>query len=150
MMRQPMYFVREYYPRGVEDDQKIIPLLFTHYSQHGVDNERAKRHFQLIKNDRYAFLYDTMNAEHTGKLKMAATQPGGFKIYVNVLPKVWAAPDHLKNQIYRYMLASFPEWEKDRNKKLKINIQDLFGKLYLLFTWKGNKIEVLLDEIEKY
>jgi hypothetical protein len=48
------------------------------------------------------------------------------------------------------MLANFPEWKNDQSKKLKINIQDLFGKLYLVFSWKGNKVEVLLDEIEKY
>ena len=150
MLRQPMYFVREYYKRGIEANQKVVPLLFTHYSQYGVDNERANRHYQLIKNDYYRYLYDSSKHDDLQKLKVAATQPEGYKIHVNILPKIWTAPNHLRNQIYKYMLATFPEWENDRNKKLKINIQDLFGKLYLLFTWKGNKVEVILEEIEKY
>ena len=149
MLRQPMYFVREYYSRGDETNGKNIPLLFTHYSQYGVDLEKAKRHYELIKKDPYRYLYDTTNDEHVQKLKIAAKQPGGYRIYVNILPKVWTAPNHLRNQIYKYMLLTYSDWEKDRNKKLKINIQDLFGKLYLLFTWKGNKVEVILDEIEK-
>lgn len=150
MLRQPMYFVREYYTRGTENNPKLIPFLLTHYSQHGVDNERAKRHFDLVKKDPYRRLYDTTHDDDVKKLFIASKQPVGYKIYLNILPDPWAAPNHLRNQVYKYMVATFPEWEKDRNKKLSIHIQDLFGKLYLLFTWQGNRVEVILDEIEKY
>src|SRR5437773_1236916 len=101
MLKQPMYFVREHYSRGLEMNNKTIPLLLTHYSQLGVNNERAKRHYELIKNDSYRFLYDTTNEEHVQKLKIAAKQPEDYKIYVNILPKIWAAPNHLRNQIYK-------------------------------------------------
>ncbi len=150
MLKQPMYFVREQFARGAENNKTFIPLLFTHYSQNGVAIERAKRHYELLKRDPYRYLYDTTTEAHVQKLKMAARQPDGFRIYVNILPNTWIPPRHLKNHIYLYMLANFPEWKNDQSKKLKINIQDLFGKLYLVFSWKGNKVEVLLDEIEKY
>ncbi|MBS1621207.1 MAG: hypothetical protein JSS80_06170 [Bacteroidetes bacterium] len=150
LLRQPLYFVREYYERGVENNSAIIPVLFTHYPQYGVDAEKAKRHFSLIKKDPYRYLYDSGCDEHIKKLTIAAQQPAGYKIYVNIFPDQWTAPVHLRNRVYRYMVATFPEWEKEGNKKLKINIRDLFGKLYLLFSWKGHKAEVLLDEIEKF
>jgi hypothetical protein len=150
LLRQPLYFAREYYARGRDQRNDSIPILLTHYTQEGVDKERAKRHFELLKKDAYRFLYDSTNEEHVQKLMAAARQPKGYTIYVNILPRTWTAPHHLRSQIYQYMLATYPDWQKDSNKKLKINIQDLFGQLYLLFTWQGNKVEVILDEIEKY
>ena len=94
-----MYFVREQYARGAENSKVFIPLLFTHYTQHGIDHERAKRHFELLKKDPYRYLYDSTSDEAVQKLKKAAQQPNGYKIYVNILPKIWAPPLHLRTQI---------------------------------------------------
>jgi hypothetical protein len=148
MIKEPGYFVREYYARGKEEDPAIIPLLLTHYSQNDIDKERANRHYGLIKNDPYRFLYDSNDPEHAKRLVIASVQPKGYKIYVNLVSKVWKPPFHLRNHIYAYMLNKYPDWKN--NRKLSVNLQDLFGKLYLIFTWQGNKAEVLLEEVEKF
>lgn len=150
LLKQPLYFVREYYARGTENGKIFIPLLFTHYSTNGVETERAKRHYELLKKDPYRYLYDSSKITDVQKLKIAAKQPDGFKIYVNILPDVWTPSRHLKNQVFNYIVANFPGRKNEQSKKIKINIRDLFGKLYLEFAWKGNKVEVILDEIEKY
>jgi hypothetical protein len=145
MIKQPLYFVREYYPRGKEAG--IIPLLLSHYTQEDIDSVRAHRHYKLIRNDPYRFLYDSRDPEQKQRLEKAAEQPAGFKVYVNLVPKTWKPPDHLRKNIYAYMLRTHPEWKISG--RLNVNLQDLFGKLYLIFSWQGNKVEVLLDEVEK-
>ena len=150
VVKQPTYFVREYFPRGLDENSDSVPFLFTHYSQHGIDRERAQKHFRMLKHDRFRLIYDSTNPEHMKKLEIAAQQPVGYKIYVNILPAAWRAPDHLKTKIYHYLSGRYPQWKTVGEKKLKIDLQDLFGKLYLFFRWQGNKVEVLLDEIEKY
>lgn len=150
LTRQPMYFVREYYARGNETGGKFIPLLLSHYTQQGINAKRANRHFSLIKQDPYRYLYDSINEKDLQKLKIAATQPEGYRIYVNLLPKEWKPPRSLRICIYNYLDKNYPGMNGRQNKKPRIYLQDLFGKLYLVLTWQGNKVEVILDEIEKY
>ena len=58
MLKQPMYFVRQRYARGAApfDDEKITPLLFTHYAHHETDLERVQRHMRLLMTDPYRCL----------------------------------------------------------------------------------------------
>ncbi|MCC7402013.1 MAG: hypothetical protein IT214_11070 [Chitinophagaceae bacterium] len=150
MLQQPMYFIREYYPEEPGNNKTIVPLLFTHYTQQGVDAERAKRHYGLIKGDPYRYFYDTSAVTDMQKLKAAALQPEGYRIYANILPAEWLPPPFLKKCVYNYMAKNFDWQDYRQNDHLKIAMQDLFGKLYLILTWKGNKVEVILNEIEKY
>lgn len=150
MLKQPLYFVRQYYQRGENnfDNTNKIPILLTHYSHHEIDSERAKRHMRLLWNDRLRFLYDSNNNEHLEKLKIAATQPRGYKIYTNVLVKDWVSPKHIKSKLYYYLTKTLHVDSKLTNENVRIHLKDLFGKLYLIVSWKGTKVEVLLDEIE--
>jgi hypothetical protein len=143
--KQPTWFVRQYYERGKDNcNLNTTPLLFSHYSKVGIDKERAYRHFELIKNDRYRFIYDSGNLKDMEKLKMASLQPGGYKIYTNVMRTSWTAPKTIRNKVYIYLKEKFAL----NNEPVKIDLQDLFGKLYLRISWKGTKLEVLLDEVE--
>jgi len=111
MLKQPMYFVRQHYPRGIpHEDGKVVSLLLTHYILHETDKERADRHMRLLMKDPYRFLYDSTDSEHFEKLKIAATQPHGYRIYVNLLPKKWKASDGLKIKISRYVREKLPWW----------------------------------------
>ena len=105
MLRHPMHFVRQDYPRGTNhfDDKETKSFLLTHYVQKGDDYERAERHMRLLMMDKYRFLYDSENRENIQKLKIAASQPQGYNIYINLLPKAWKANDRLKNKINTYL-----------------------------------------------
>jgi hypothetical protein len=150
MLKQPMYFVRQYYRRGLNGSESDkIPLLLSHYSHHEIDAERAKRHMRLLWNDKFRFMYDTTNKEHMEKLKIAASQPPGYKIYTNVMMKEWAPPRHIRNNIFHYLKNKVPAEPNFRNEKLRIQLKDLFGEFYLVINWRETKVEVILDELEK-
>ncbi len=151
MTKQPMYFVRQYYERGIAvHDNEIKPFLFTHYTHHDADRERAVRHIRLLWMDKYRFLYDSTNKEHLEKLKQAASQPYGFRIYINLLPKKWKANDALKMKINSYRIHKLPWWKYSPADKLNVTLQERYGQLYIALLWKGQQTEVHLDEIEKF
>ncbi len=151
MTTQPMYFVRQYYERGVAaHDNEIKPFLFTYYTHHEADKERAERHMRLLWKDKYRFLYDSTNEAHFEKLKQAAQPPDGFRIYINLLPKKWKANDTLKMKINYYMIHKLPWWKYSPADKLNVTLQERYGQLYIALLWKGQQTEVHLDEIEKF
>lgn len=151
MLKQPMYFVRQHYPRGLMfDDEKIEPLLLTHYGHHDVDKERADRHMRLLMKDPCRFLYDSTRADHFEKLKTAAAQPPGYRIYINLLPKKWKAGNVLKMKISCYMAAKLSWWKYSPADKLKVTLKERYGELFIALLWRGQQTEVLLDDIENF
>jgi hypothetical protein len=150
LCRQPMFLVRQYFPRGHSsfDPPGTIPLLLTHYIHHEVDAERARRHMRLLFKDRYRCLYNSADDEHRERLLKAAMQPAGYKIYINLLPGEWKASDTLKRKIGQYVQQRLPHWNYSPADKLKVTLKDRFGELYLSLLWKHQQMEVHLDEIE--
>jgi hypothetical protein len=152
MLKQPMYFVRQEYKRGcmAREDNETISFLLTHYAHHEIDKERAERHMRLLMKDQYRFLYDSTKEEHKNKLLKAATQPYGYRIYINLLPKKWKASDSLKRKINSYMLHRLSWWKYSPADKLKVTLKERYGELYIALLWKGQQTEVHLDEIENF
>lgn len=152
LLRQPMYFVRQYYPRGAAAGEggDMIPLLLTHYAHHEVDIERAQRHMRLLMKDPYRFLYDSTSPDHREKLERAAAQPAGYRVYINLMPKKWKASDGLKSKLSSYMLQQLPWWKYSPADKLQVTLKERYGQLYLALLWKGQQTEVHLDEIENF
>jgi len=151
MLKQPMYFVRQYYPRGLPPgDDNINSLLFTHYIHHDADKERADRHMRLLMKDKYRFLYDSTNELHFEKLKIASSQPSGYRIYINLLPKKWKANDLLKMKISSYISAKMPWWNYSPKDKLNVTLKERYGELFIALLWRGRQTEVLLDDIENF
>jgi hypothetical protein len=152
MLRQPMYFVRQGYRRGkyLYDTGETTPLLLTHYAGHEVDKERADRHMRLLMKDPYRFLYDSRDPAHLQKLQTAASQPAGYRVYINLLPKEWKASAALKLRISRYVREKLPWWDYSPADKLKVTLKERYGNLYLALLWKGQQTEVPLEEIECY
>ena len=152
MLKQPMYFVRQNYPRGAGPfaEKGNISLLFTHYAHHDVERERAERHMRLLMKDPYRFLYDSTKEEHLQKLLKVAAQPQGYSIYINLLPKKWKAGEGLKRKISSYMLHKLPWWKYSPADKLKVTLKERYGELYLALLWRGQQTEVHLEEIENF
>ena len=152
MLKQPMYFVRQEYKRGeiAGSITKTKSLLLTHYAHHDIDKERADRHMRLLMKDSYRYLYDSTNPEHYQKLITAATQPSGYTVYINLLPKKWKANERLKRKIGDYMLHKLSWWKFSPADKLKVTLKERYGELYIALLWKGQQTEVHLDEIENF
>jgi hypothetical protein len=151
MLKQPMYFVRQHYPRGLpHGEDEVIPLLFTHYMFHDTDKERAGRHMRLLMKDKYRFLYDSTDKLHFEKLKIAASQPEGYRVYINLLPKKWKASDILKMRISSYVSAKMPWWNYSPKDKLNVTLKERYGELFIALLWRGQQTEVLLEDIENF
>lgn len=153
MFKDSKLFVREYYPRGHDhfDEPGTVPLLLTYYEKDTpIEYNRAHFHIRQLQEDRYAFLYDSENAEHQKRLVTAATQPPPYKIYINLLTAEWKAPSYLRSKIHSYMQCHFSWWHYNKTNSLHIHLKDRYGKLFLLLSWKGNSAEVLLDEVENF
>lgn len=148
LLKEPKFFVRQYYARG-QNRHGDIPFLYTYYyKDNEIDVNRANLHLKQLRHDKFRFLYDTDNEEHRKKLLVAAQQPAGYKIFINLLPQRWQPTPHLRRKIHAYMRKVF-HWEPHHlTQKLSIRLQDLYGNLYLLLSWKDNKAEVILDEVE--
>jgi hypothetical protein len=152
MLRQPMYFVRQCYPRGLnplEDAPHTQALLLTHYSQTAADKERADRHIRLLYNDRFRLLYNSSIPEQAEKLAIAAQQPAGYKVYVNLLPGDWQASSQLKARIDAYLATRFAAWSYQHGDKLNVVLRERYGQLYLGLLWKGQAAEIPLEEVEQ-
>lgn len=149
MLKQPMYFVRQHYPRGRDPLQEnALPLLLTHYAHHDIEQERADRHLRLLFKDPYRKLYDSKNPPDLEKLWRAATQPEGYRIYINLLPKEWKANAMLKTKIGNYVKQKMHWWHYSGKDKLRVTLRERYGELYIALLWKGQQTEVHLDDIE--
>jgi hypothetical protein len=153
MLKEPKLFVREHYPRGFDhfDVQGTIPLLFTYYEKtKDVEYNRAHFHFRQLKEDAYAFIYDSENPLHRERLLKAASQPSPYKCYTNLLLAEWKAPAYLRTKMHNYMLHHLSWWNYNKTNSLHVHLKDRYGKLFLQMSWKGNHAEVLLDDIENF
>lgn len=151
LLQQPLCFVRQQYPRGKQHPAETsIPLLLTHYSFHETDQERAERHIRLLFKDPYRFYYDGRQPEHREKLRIAAGQPEGYRIYINLMPKKWKASDGLKIKISRYLSHKLPWWHYSPKDKLHVTLKERYGELFVALLWRGQQTEVLLDDIENF
>jgi hypothetical protein len=149
MLKQPMYFVRQHYPRGGDfSNAPITPVLLTHYVHHDTDKERAERHMRLLMKDRYRFLYDSTLPGHREKLEKAAEQPAGYRVYINLLLKKWKPSEILKQKIAHYMSSNLPAWKYSPADQLKVTLKERYGELFLALLWKGQQCEVHLDLVE--
>lgn len=151
MLKQPMYFVRQHYARGGQNETDYpIPLLLTHYIHQEADKERSERHIRLLLKDPYRFLYDSTQPEHLEKLMIAATQPDGYRVYINLMPKKWKANEGMKSKISRYVREKMPWWNYTPADKLNVTLKERYGELFIALLWRGRQTEVLLEEIENY
>lgn len=150
-LKQQMYFVRQQYDRGKDIYQNnTMPLLLTHYGHYETDRERAERHMRLLWKDPYRYLYDTTKEEDIHKLKIAASQPEGYRVYINLLPKKWKAPEILKIRISTYVRHKLSWWNYTPADKLKVTLKERYGLLFIALLWRGQQTEVLLDDIENF
>jgi len=147
LLQEPKLIVRQHYPRGSTGNDTIPLLLTYYYKNNDIDVNRANLHLKQLLEDKYRFLYDTENEEHRKKLLIAAEQPRGYRIFINLLPARWQPTTSLRRKIHAYVQKKY-EKKNSKTQKINVQLQDLYGKLYLLLSWKENKAEVLLDEVE--
>lgn len=143
------YFVRQTYDRGRDHFEHNIKgvFLFSHYK----DSNEAIAHFtSAIKYDPAKYLYNIHQPYDRERLYIAARQPEGYRIYVDVFAfhlEEWAPPEHLAKRMELYLRSM--DW-KPREGKISSSISVQTGTLYITFRRGREEMKVNLSEIEKF
>ena len=141
------YFVRNNYPNAFDhfDDKNKASFVITHYD----DKAKAQAHYNAIPYDQYRFFYDWANPKHQEKLKTAATQPAGYKIY-----STYFYPDYkkkitpiLKEKINKYMYRH-TNWKPKKGETVNLDFYLQFGALYATMKYSGMELKVKFEDIE--
>lgn len=142
------YFVRNSWPNGTDHaDEKIKGcFLITHYAE----KAKAMAHYNSISNDAYRFLYDWNDEEHKEKLKIAASNPEGYKVFSSYFRDDYKSniTKNLKDKMNRYMYQH-TGWKPGKGDTVHIDFYLQFGSLYLTMSYSGNQIRVKFEDIEK-
>jgi hypothetical protein len=140
------YFVRQYYPRGIDHfhaDLKAAFLL-THYNE----QPRAQVHYEALSKDGYRKIYDARDDDDMDKLLMAVRQPSGYAVYAAVLSAPWRPSELTAEKVKRYVSAKL-SWRPKKAEGVKVDLFTQFGELYVTLKSGGEEVKVPLSEIER-
>jgi hypothetical protein len=155
------YFVRQYFPRGYDTRLKAAFLLRAYEE---IDKTTAEQHLAALtwqrpdgggSRDPYAFLYDVTIQDHLVRLKTAATQPFGYKVFYAAKRGVdWKPPEAYREKMRHYILRHHPGWRNTSATKgadpIEIGLYEEFGELFLKFSREDEHDTIPFDLIEQY
>lgn len=142
--RGGLWFVRNSLDIGEELTGK--GYLITHYN----DQARAETHYNIIGHDTYRFLYNWADKQGQERLKFAATQPEGYKIFSS-----YFYPDYkkkiskvYKEKINRYMYTH-TVWKPSGSDTVHVDLYLQFGIMYLHLKYEGEELKIKFADIER-
>lgn len=158
------YFVRQTFPRGMDTRLKGAFLLRAYTAE---EKNAADQHIDAIsgnvngrndnghdarRRDANAFLYDAGSPEHLDKLRVAATQPFGYKVFYAAKKGVdWKPPVLYREKIRHYIRVHHSDWQTNRGGgKIEAGLYEEFGELFLKFSSGEEQETIPFDDIEKY
>ena len=143
------YFIRQSYPRGFNLIDKDIKgyFLISHYG----DLNQAKQHFDAIKRDGNRYLYDWDKEEDQKKLRVAISQPEGYKIFADVVMPDWKerAEAVLKEKLKRYIRFKL-KWFPSKNDTVDFDLYPNFGEVFVTMKLRNQQIKVSLADVENF
>ena len=143
------FFVRQNFPRGHDGRLKAAFLLRAYEA---IDRPTAEQHLAAIHKDPYAFLYDVTVQDHLVRLKTAATQPFGYKVFYAAKKGVdWTPPEAYREKMRHYINRHHPDWRDTQNREpVEIGLYEEFGELFLKFSHRDKHDTIPFDLIETY
>jgi hypothetical protein len=151
------FFVRQNFPRGYEGRLKAAFLLRAYEA---IDQPTAEQHLAALAGpghgggarDPYAFLYDVTIQDHLVRLKTAATQPFGYKVFYAAKKGVeWNPPEAYREKMRHYINRHHPDWRGARGRApIEIGLYEEFGELFLKFSHEDEHDTIPFDLIETY
>jgi hypothetical protein len=143
------FFVRQYFLRGM-DGRLRAAFLLRAYRQD--EQEQAEKHLAAIKRDANACLYDAGLPEQLARLRTAAGQPVGFKVYYAARKgHDWKPPEVYQEKLRRYIRRHHGGWRtKPGGDKIEVGLFEEFGELFIKFSYEGEEDSIPFDDIEKY
>lgn len=148
IQKEVVHYVRSTYARGLTKDDSSIKnsFLVSHYH----DPAEAERHYHAISHDTNRFHYDARIEEQLGKLKLAATQPEGYKIYSRVMvPDVEKKVTVLFKENTRRYLSKHTHWDLKGKVSITPFLYFQLGELYVRIAFGGDEIKFKFEDLEK-
>jgi hypothetical protein len=143
------WFVRQSFARGMEARLKAAFLVRGYEAD---EKELAEKHLAALSQDGNAFLYDTAVPEQVERLRIAAGQPFGYKVYYAAKKGIdWRPPAVYQQKIRRYIGRHHPGWRTTREGgKIEVGLYEEFGELFIKFS-HGEEEEIIpFEGIEEY
>lgn len=142
------YFVRNYWSPATDHFEEGINgyFIITHYD----DKAKAMAHFNSVTGDKYRHFYNWNVQEDKERLKIAATQPKGYRIFSAYFLDDYQKriTNRLKEKINNYMYRH-TSWKPKKGETVSIDFYLQFGSLYITMSYAGSQIRVKFDDIEK-
>lgn len=139
-----LYYVRQSYPRGKTAKVKEA-LLLTPYC----DVEAATQHMNAISQDHRRLIYNIEDPLHKEKLYTAATQPEGYRVYLNRLrDREWQPDAQLVACIKKY-INLYTGWRPGRSTQIDVELTLLFGELVINLQHGKDTRQISLNDLEK-
>ncbi|RFS24967.1 hypothetical protein DVR12_07200 [Chitinophaga silvatica] len=140
-----IYFIRQSYPRGIDhfDDSIKEAFIITPYKKLSA----AQEHLLHITDSR-KHIYDIYQPSEKEKLFIAASQPPGYKVYVDKLAaKTWKPTSDLNSKISNYLRVNTKWKAKDSNVDVTLFIS--YGELMLNLSNGKDDLQILFKEVER-
>ena len=144
------WFVRQSFPRGMAKRLTAAFLIRGYWKD---EQELAQQHMTaLAGRDANAFLYDATIPEHVKKLRIAAAQPFGYKVFYAAKKGVdWKPPAVYQQKIRRYINRHHPNWRaQGEGGEILVGLYEEFGELFIKFSHDEEEDYIPFDLIEQY
>ncbi|HTR31583.1 MAG TPA: hypothetical protein VMH27_20065 [Puia sp.] len=162
------FFVRQTFPRGCDARLKAAFLLRAYEA---IDQRTAEQHLAVLTRrpvrgspgeggspggggspDPHAYLYDVTIPDHLVRLKTAATQPFGYKVFYAAKKGVdWTPPEIYREKMRHYINRNHPDWRGTQGREpVEIGLYEEFGELFLKFSHRDKHDTIPFDLIETY
>jgi hypothetical protein len=144
LAKEVPFFVRSTYIRGFENGLKGS-FLISHYHE----RSDAEKHYNSIQHDKKRFLYDASNPEHIEKLKIAASELPGYKVFSVLIAH---GKDEEATKLFRYhtekYLRANTNWTLTGRVKINPKLYFQLGEVYVRISNEGQTITLKFEEIE--
>ena len=139
------YFVRQSYPRGKDHFEDVIKETFI-ITPYKLLSE-AESHLLHISDTR-KYIYDSQQPADKSKLTTAASQPVGYRVFVDKLaaPR-WEPPPDLHSKISNYLRVNTRWKAKDASVDVALFIE--YGELMLKISNGKQLFKIPLNEVER-
>ncbi len=140
------FFVRQTYLRGLQPGIRASFLLRAYTA---TEQELALLHMQTLTTDRYAQLYDATDPAQAEKLRIAATQPKGYRVYyAGKIGNKWRPPPAYEYRIKQYIRRRHPEWRPTRGLQIRVGLFEEWGNLWIRLEFEEEKETIPLSQFE--
>lgn len=147
VQKEVVHYVRSTYKRGLneKDNDTKAAFLISHYH----DPAEAERHFNAIHNDPNRAIYDARKPDDLEKLKIAASQPEGFKVFSRIMiPGIEKKITTVFREHTKRYLFKNTNWDLKGRVTITPFLYFQLGTLYTRISFQGDEIKIKFEDIE--